>query len=617
MANNVRVTELDFDTIKENLKTYLRAQSQFTDYDFDASNLSVLMDLLAYNTHYNAVLANMVSNEMFLDTAIKRSSVVSLAKQINYVPRSIRSASAEINIAISNPTSSPNFITLDKYTAFNTSIDGETYTFYNVESYSTTPSSGVYTFSNVKIYQGRKLDYYFVVNTPGPNEKYVIPNQDIDTTTLQVSIQNSTGTSETYIPVTDISLVDDTSKVYYLQENTEGFYEIFFGDDVLGRKLATGDIVKVTYLISDGAAANVSTEIAVAWTTNSIAGEVSGDRSITTVIKPSGGSSAESAEQIRFRSINSYAAQNRAVTKTDYATIISSEIPGAQSVNVWGGENNDPPEYGKTFISIKPKTGYVLTDLEKTNIIENVLQKKSMVSAQHEFVDPTYTYVLFDVQIKFTTAQTNKTASQIKSLANDKIVEFMNTNLDQFNTTFYRSQLEEQLMDLDDSILSVNVIFTLSKVFPLIPNIRLSNVSTFKLPSSIHPNGLRSTYFYYTDENGVHAATLRDVPDQTPPDYNGTGIIQTVDLSDGTILDSLVANVNYGTGVITLNSESPLTISGYLGNISAIYVYVEPQEGTANIVPAFNEILTLDTNNADVVSALRNGINIEVEAVNS
>ena len=618
MAHNVRVTELDFEDIKSNLKTYLRNQSQFTDYDFDASNLSVLIDLLAYNTHYNAVLANMVANEMFLDTAIKRSSVVSLAKQINYTPRSRRAATALVNVVVQNTTTVPRFLTLNPYTVFTTSIDGTSYNFYNINSYTTTPAAGVYTFSNVKLYQGTKLDYYWTVAAnPGADVKYEIPNSNIDTTTLQVQVQyGGVGSySEPYNLVTDLSAIDETSKVYFLQENTRGYYEINFGDDVLGAKLSQGDVIKISYLVTDGEDANVSTNVSVGWSTNTIAGEVTADRTITTISKPAGGSEKETTEQVRFRSLNNYASQGRVVTTTDYATYIADNIPGADSVNVWGGEQNDPPEYGKTFISIKPKTGYVLTNNEKTRIINEVLQPRSMMTSQHEFVDPVYTYINFDISVRYTDTRTIRTSEEIKSLINSKVNEFMQTNLEKFNTTFYRSQLEKQLMEVDDAILSVNVLFKLVKRLPLVPNVRISG-GVISVPAKIHPAELKSSYFYFTDSTGVHYCAVRDVPNENPPDYEGTGTLETYDLNTGEVLEN-PGTVYYSQGRVVLDPAVQLKITGYPAGISNIYFYVGVQESVGDIYPTFNEILVQDDTSANVFANVLNGITITVEAANS
>ena len=250
MANNsIRVTELDFDQIKVNLREFLRGQPEFTDYDFEASNLSVLIDLLAYNTHYNAVLANMVSNEMFLDTAIKRSSVVSLAKQIGYTPKSNRCARALVSVQLQNIIGSPNFLTLDQYVPFTTTVDGESYTFYTIDSHTTTPVNGIYTFNDVDLYQGRFLEFQYTVTDPSPVAKYVIPNTDIDTSTLKVLIQSG-ATTKTFSRNNDITDLNEQSQVYFLQENTQGQYEIYFGDGIVGLAPAVGDIIRISYLVT-------------------------------------------------------------------------------------------------------------------------------------------------------------------------------------------------------------------------------------------------------------------------------------------------------------------------------------------------------------------------------
>lgn len=620
MANNVRVTELDFDTIKSNIKDYLKSQNQFTDYDFDASNLSVLLDVLAYNTHYNAVLANMVSNEMFLDTALKRSSVVSLAKQINYVPQSRRSATAKVDVTLANVPGTPNFLTLEPFTQFSTSIDNTTYNFYNIDSYSTTPINGEYVFNSVKIYQGRILEQYYTVSSdPSPAERYEISNANVDTQTMQVMVQyNGVGQfSDVFTKVTDITTVDADSKVYFLQENAQGLYEIYFGDDIFGKKLSPGDIVKVRYLISDGDDANVSTNVAVNWYTNTIAGEDTNDRTIDTISKPSGGSEKESIESVRFRSINNYAAQGRAVTKTDYATLITDNLPGIQSVNIWGGEQSDPPQYGKTFISVIPKTGYVLTEAEKEFIIDDILKPRSIVTAVHEFIDPTITYFNFIVNVKYSSARTIRTTAQIETLVNAKITEFMNTNLNRFNANFYSSQLEEQIMDLDDAILNVNIEIKLVRKLPLVPNIRFTNIQSIQLPGKLHPAEVVSSYFYFSDSGSIVPAQIRDFPDENPPDYEGTGTLKTINLNTGAILNNNLGTVNYATGKITINSNSALTLAGYLGTVGQLYIYAGLQGSVSELTPGYNEFFVLDDSTAETVSAIDNGVTINVVAVNS
>lgn len=613
---NIRVTELDFDTIKTNLKDFLRDQKEFTDYDFDASNLSVLLDILAYNTHYNAVLANMVTNEMFIDTALKRSSVASLAKHLSYTPRSAYSAEATVDITLQAIPGNPTVVTLDRYQTFNTNIDGTPFTFYNIESYVASPVNGVYTFTDVKVYEGRKLDYYYTVGAGStPATKYVIPNQGVDTRTLQVSVQYS-GTSsfsQSYTEVANIVNIDGNSAVYYLEENTEGFYQIYFGDGVLGRNLAAGDIVKMSYLLGNGANGNVSTNVPVSWTTASLFGEDSGDRAITAKIKPSGGAVKETADEIRFNALNTYVTQNRAVTERDYASLIVANLPAARSVNIWGGEKNNPPEYGVVYISIAPKTGYVLTDDEKTRIVRDILQPRSLVTVRHEFVDPTYTYLKFGVNATYSTARTNRSAQQISSLINTKITSFIDTNLKEFNKKFYASQLQEQLMDVDDSVLSVIMTQYLQK--RIVPNLGTSQFTgSVYFPARLHPGELFSTKFIYADTTGTYTVQIRDVADTAPADYAGTGTLKLYDLANSGILNNNLGTVNYLTGEVAINL---LTITGYVGNITDVRINARVQSDSLDFTPGYNEILLLDDSTSDVISGNENGINIVTVGTNT
>jgi hypothetical protein len=605
---NIRVTELDFDQIKENFKTYLRNQTQFTDYDFEGSNLSVLIDLLAYNTHYNAILANMVSNEMFLDTAIKRSSVASLAKHLRYTGRSIRSAKAKVDVVLQNIPGNPNFATLEKYTPFITNIDGKSYTFYNIDTYTTSPLSGDYTFKEVELYQGRYLEFYYTVgSTPSPADRYQIPNPKVDTSTLKVSVQYS-GTSsysETYSLMNDATQVNATSRVYYLEEDTQGYYDIFFGDGVLGYQPQAGDVVKIGYLISDGTAGNVSQNVPVNWTTATIAGE--GNRSITTISKPSGGADAETQDQIRFNAIKRYSTFGRAITADDYSSIIMAEVPGAESVNVWGGENNTPPVYGKVYISIKPYTGYVLTTAEKDRIVADILRPRGIVTTQHEFVDPIYTYLKFNSTIKYNSALTNRTANQIASLVNAKITEFIGANLERFNQSFYASQMQEQIVALDDSIVSVIIVIGLQKRITVAPNSTYSGTVVF--PGRLHPGAIKTNKYVLIETDATYTVQMRDIPDSTPADYSGTGTLKIFDLATGRILVDNAGTVNYATGSLNINA---LKVSGYIGSSIDIRINAEVQEASRDITPGYDEILVLDDTAADTLSALENGIGIDV-----
>jgi hypothetical protein len=611
---NIRVTELDFDQIKENLRDFLRTQTAFTDYDFEGSNLSVLMDLLAYNTHYNAVLANMVSNEMFLDSAIKRSSVASLAKHLRYTPRSVRSARAKISITLQNVPGNPIFVNLNPFTLFSTIIDGQTTQFYNRDAYTTIPEAGVYTFEEIELYQGRKLDYYFTVQAGATAAtKYVLPNLNVDTQTLRVQVTHiSDNTINTYTLMNDITEVNSTSKVYYLEENTSGYYQLHFGDGVLGRALQAGDVISLEYLISDGAAGNISNNITPTWSFNSIAGETDQNRSATTISKPQGGAAAEDIESIRFNSIRRYTTQGRAVTNTDYAALITSELPSAQSVNVWGGENNIPPKYGTVFISIKPRDGFVLTDIDKDTIINNVIKPRALVTTTHEFVDPVYTYISPYIVATYDPSRTNKTAAALTTQINTLLEQFFETNLQQFNAAFYSSQLNEQLMDIDDAIVSINLITTLQKRLSIAAGRQFSG--TLYWPGRLEPGGIVSNFWVWVNPETaeVYTLRLRDFPDTMPPNIDGTGTLRAVNAISGEIVINNVGSINYATGAMNIVA---LPVTGYIGIASDVRIRAAIQDNSQDIVPGYNEILTQDNTVADVVSNQINGITIGVKTL--
>ena len=376
-----RITELDFDSIKENLKTFLKSQDEFDSYNFEGSGLNVLMNLLAYNTHYNAYLANMVHNEAFLDSAVKRSSVVSRAKMLSYLPRSIKSAKAYVDIIASNPPGLPTYLTLDKYTQFSGDVNGTTFSFINLNPITITPINGVYAFRNVELVEGYSYVNTFTSVNPGPQEKFEIPNVNIDTDTLRVTVQNSTSDSTTvvYTLAEDITTVGSTSTVYYLEENYKGKYEIFFGDGILGNKLSAGNIIRVEYVITNGPAANIASNINQTFTLNTPATQL-GVVSVTTLQNSIGGAEAETIENIKFNAPRNFISQGRAVTAEDYNSILRTIGGNIESVATWGGEESTPPQYGKVFISLKPYTGYQITNTQKEVIKREILRQRNIVS---------------------------------------------------------------------------------------------------------------------------------------------------------------------------------------------------------------------------------------------
>ncbi|HET8687557.1 MAG TPA: hypothetical protein VFM18_12975, partial [Methanosarcina sp.] len=379
----LNVSELDFDTIKTNLKNFLRTKPQFTDYDFEGSGLSVLVDLLAYNTHYEAIVANQLAQELTIDTARNRTIVGLHAKRLGYIPRSYRAAQTTVNIEVINPTNNPATLTLGKGASFISTVDGTVVEFTNITPVTTTrDSNGRYIFSNITIYQGNLKKFRYLVTDA--NGKYEIPDSNVDTSTLRVYVQTSqTNTAQTeYFKVQRITDIGSDSLAYFLQMNQKGNYEVHFGDGIIGKQPIIGNLVVMEYIITDGSSANDIQTIA-------FNDYIEGNSNIvlTTNSKTYGGDEPESLDSIRFNAYQNNMTQDRAVTPTDYANIISELFP-LDSISVWGGEQNDPPVYGKVFVSIKPiNTDTVLTQDNKDFITQTLKANSSIVAISPVFVD--------------------------------------------------------------------------------------------------------------------------------------------------------------------------------------------------------------------------------------
>lgn len=612
---NLRIAELDFDAIKSNLKNYLKSQTEFSDYDFEGSTLAVLLDVLAYNTHYNAYLANMLANEMFIDSAVKRQSVVSIAKLFGYLPRSIIASSAYVDITVANPTGSPASLTLPRYSQFSTSIDGTSFTFVNTEPVTINPLNGDYVFSNVKISEGSQLVYKFVVVTPGPDEKYEIPNIDIDTNTLYVTVQESATnlTTTTYTRVSDIVSLNGTSNVYFIEENTKGRYEIYFGDGVLGKKLTAGNIVTIYYLVSTGASANFSSELAQTFT---FSGQIGGgDVSVATISNSTGGASRESITELKFNAPKSYATLDRAVTIDDYKTLIQQYYPYAESVAVWGGEENIPPKYGKVIISLKPFSGFVISDAVKNDIKVNLLQGKQIVGLTPEFIDPEYTYIGFDIEVKYNPKLTTLSAVQIRNFTDNTVKEYFRTQLQKFDLDFYLVKLLNNIIDIDSSIFGCTIVPRIQR--RLTPTLNSVNTYTgdnkIKLSNRILPNSLNSSVFYFTFNSLVARCIIKDVPDTTVPDNNGTGTLALFDYLSGTKLLSNIGKVYYYNGEIEITELTP---EGYLSGQTDLKLNVNLQPGYYDVLSSKGQILVLDESNEDTNSNVTKGIEYTIIARN-
>jgi hypothetical protein len=611
---NLRIAELDFDQIKQNLKEFLQNQDEFTDYDFEGSGLSVLLDILAYNTHYNAYLANMLVNESFLDSAVKRNSAVSIAKHLGYTPASARGARAIVDITVNGVSGTPQTLTLDRYTPFTTTINGVAYTFLNINEATTTPSNGSYIFSDVTIVEGRFNQQSYVSVQPGPAEKFEITETNIDISTLLVTVQNSATdlTTRTFTLSEDITGVDEDSLVYFLQENPFGRYELFFGDGIIGKLLDAGNIISIRYLVSSGSVANVSELITQSFTTTTIGG--SSSITISTTSNSTSGADKESITAIKFRAPLVNASKNRAVTAEDYLALITSRFSEAESVSVWGGEDNDPPIYGKVLISLKPFDGFNIPQTTKDQIKNDILNNKKILAIQPEFIDPDFYFVKLTVNADYDPAITTKSSNTLRNIITTSIQNYFASDLQKFNKSFNKAKFTKILLESDEAITGILMNIELQKRFRVV----LNTINTFtrndriKFLNAITPGSLRSSRFFTTSANALALCTITDIPGVMPPDPNGTGSLIVRNVVTNRVVSSNVGTVNYSTGDVEITGITPNALPN---NVTDLRFTASIQESSQNLRAVRNQILVLDTTVSDAAVGREAGLVVNVTAV--
>ena len=591
---NITTTELDFDQIKTNIKTFLKGQDAFKDYDFEGAGLSVLVDLLAYNTHYNALYTNLAVNESFLDSANKRSSVVSRAKEIGYIPHTAIAAKAIVNIVVSSTSTTPATLILPAYSSFSAAIDGKTYTFYNLESIETTlGADNKYTFTNVAIREGVPLTYKYTVAT---DTRYIIPNIDVDTSTLTVRVQDNSTSSvyNSYINKEDILILDGTSQVYFLKEIEGQLYELEFGNGTIGKALSNGNVVNLSYMTTSKAAANGARLFT--YTGSTLLGGVV---SVTTTTPAYGGSDIESIDSIRYNAPRAYSAQNRAVTVEDYKSIIFRLYPEAASVNAWGGEDNVPPVYGKVFLSIRPATTSTLTITQKNFIINELLKSKNVVSITPEIVDPQYINLEINTTVYYNPRLTAKTESELQSLVIQAIKDYNTENLESFSGVFRFSNLSSKIDASETSIISNITTIKLHREVEVQYNTNANYTINLGNPiydSMVPEQSLTSTGFYIQGEPDK-IMYLEDYPlDEKYGQikmYYYEGDIKTYYTTFGSASDPAI---DYSMGVITLKA---LEITGLDLTTSPIFeLIIKPQSN--DVVSVRNQLVTIPDNNINV-----------------
>lgn len=547
--SKIQITELEFQTIKENLKNYLTSREEFTDYDFEGSGLNILLDILAYNTHYMSYYTNMVANEMFLDTADLRQSVVSHAKMLGYTPRSRVAPMARVNIDITPPANNTtNLILVPRFTRFRSeNISGTNFPFVLIEDKVISKANGKFTYTNAVLKQGTPLVYTFSVdNGSNPKQRFKLPDVGIDTSTIEVTVQKSATnlTGNKYILAENISSVDGNSRVYYIDEVDNGRYQIYFGDGIIGEKLENGNIVVVTYLITDGPLANKAN-------TFSMIDIVEGfnNVAVTTVETAAAGADIESIESIRFTAPKSYLSQNRAVTKNDYIALINKKYPYFDSVTVWSGEEENPPEIGRVYISAKPRDGFNIRQEQKEFIKETVLRPIGILTIVPEFRDADYNFLNLRIKSTYDADKTNKTPSQIESIIKSAVTSFVNLELNKFNSTFRSSRLIRNIDDSDSSILSTELnVFVEKKIKPLLNASARSYTIDFGVPLS---RGTTDNRLYSSPEFTVFDSmdTLRSCfIEEVPFSFSGIDSIEILNPGTNYTETPTVEIIGDGTG---------------------------------------------------------------------
>ena len=461
------VTELDFEKIKASIKDHFRSQSKYNDWDFEGSGLNFLLDVLAYNTHYNAMIAHFSLNETFLDSAQIRGNVVSHAKLLGYTPRSTVASTAVVDLVVSGSSGAPAFATLERGTRFTTIVDSTKYQFVTLEPIEVSKSvtGNTFTFPSITLKQGVLKRMIYRVDESVENQRFTIPDANVDITTLRVRIKSNEESADyaVYTKFTTLSDIGSESQIYHIQEDSASKYEVYFGDGTIGKKPISNNIVELEYVYTDGAAANGARAFTAV---DTIAGY--SDIAVTVTSTSSGGAIRETIESIRYNAPLTFLSQNRAVTADDYRAIILKEVGNIEAISVWGGEDAVVPDYGKVYIAIKPTGALALTDTEKANIVENVLAGKNVVSITPVIVDPEYTFISLDVFFKYNPNLTDRTNAELRSLVRSTVSDYNDNNLKSFDGVFRYSQLLREIDAADPSILNSSArIFMYKDIVPL------------------------------------------------------------------------------------------------------------------------------------------------------
>jgi len=587
-----QVANLDFEDIKSSLKDYLRATSDFTDYDFEGSAMATLLDTLAYNTYYTAFNTNMVVNELFIDSATLRDNVVSIAKQLGYRPKSATAPVAYVSFTATyvNPTSDTELL-LKKGTGFIANYDNTLYQYVVLDDAKGQVSNGVATFTDVPVYEGTQVVNTFTINTSFKNQRFILDNQNIDTNSIRVRVFSGGGSfSEPYLVADNILDVDGESKVFFLDEIDDERYEVILGDGVLGKKIENASRVEVSYITTNGPTSNGVRSFIFSGVLENTSGvsPQNINTNITSSIPSAGGENIESTNNIKFNAPKSYGAQDRAVTSNDYSSIVRKIYPSTSDIIIFGGEDQVPPEYGKVFIVLKPSDASYLTSLTKQNIIAEMKQY-IVASVQPVIVDPSILYIEIGSKIYFDGKATNSTAAQIRDKAIGSVQSYLDTSdTEKFSGKFRYSKVVGVIDDADRAITSNLTSVTMRKDFyPL-----LNSTSYYEVC-------FQNTFDQDCDEPVLSSTGFRvtEYPtfDVYVEDRAGKIVLYRIDSVTGekVVLDSDIGDIDYAEGELKMYALTIIKGSFFDNRIS---VRVKP---LSNDIKAFREVyLDVDVANS-------------------
>lgn len=610
MANSsLTLSSVDFDTLKENFKEFLKTQSSFKDYDFDGSNINVLLDVMSYNSYLNSFYLNMVASEMFLDSAQKYDSVISHAKELNYVPRSARSSSAEVELVI-DTIGIDGKLTIPKGTRFTGFNSNGSFTFTTDESKIYVSGNSTFTVANLQIYEGDYFNDSYIVDYDIENQQFLITNENIDTNSITVNVVENNGSSNTvFIKVDTLFGLSDQSNVFFLQATQKNLYEVVFGDGLFGRKPINGATININYRVSSGQAADNVNEFVISDDVGPVNGGTVSVNSLTLVSSSAGGAEQESIESVRFAAPRYFATQQRAVSSDDYEALVLNNFGGEISdVTVYGGQEAEPKLYGRVIVSLKPSIGTIAPDYVK-NKISNYLLEYIALPNRVVINDPDYLYCRVNTQVQYNKNATTKTAEEIKTIVLSTISNYSSTNLERFGNDLRYSRLVADIDNSDSSVTSNDTeLRIIKRIAPnfnqkttydiVIGNVLYydaTNYSSNEQHKQLHESEIESrlTHSTLVSSRFSYNATDGQVYDLAFFEDDANGFIKLyAPIGEEILPIETVGSIDYVTGRITLTD---INVASYTNHIS---LYMRSRY--KDIFASQNKIILIDPNDISV-----------------